>query len=61
MTKMTYDQKNRIADLSELLENAEFMLRKIGNDPNYAIYMKREIELVCEDARAVLSGSRLHA
>ncbi len=51
----------RIAELSLLLEDAEFMLRKIGNHPQHAFYMTDSVKRFCADARTLLAVGHLRA
>lgn len=55
------DAFRRIAELSLLLEDAEFMLRKIGNHPKHAFYMTDSVKRFCEDARTLLAVGRIGA
>ena len=48
-------QSRRIAELSILLEDAEFMLRKISNHPKNAEHMVDSANRFCADARELLA------
>lgn len=55
MKEIIERQTKRIAELSILLEDAEFMLRKISNHPKNAEYMVDSANRFCFDARELLS------